>query len=416
VAITRREFDEHARGPLNDVRVVDLSRLICGNTLTLMLANFGAEVIKIEPATGDTLRYWKAAGIETYWKDLARNKKSVCIDFRHPKAIRIIKKLAEHAAIFVESFRPGTLEAMGLAPEVLHAINPKLVIVRISGWGQTGPYRRRPGFGTIVEGMSGFAALNGFPDREPCLPPLPLADAVAGITGAGATMIALRNVEVGEGRGQVVDLSLFDPLFSLLGPQAANFRLTGKPKARTGSRGQNAGPRNVYQTKDGKWLALSASIQAMVHRLFEAIGRPDLVNDPRFRDNAGRVANADALDAIIGGFIRTLTLSEALAFFEEKEITVGPVYDIVQILEDPHFQYRESIVELPDAEMGQIPVSGIVARLSATPGIFARPAPTIGQHNREILSGLSLSPEEISALEAERVIQTPSLSVETAAE
>ena len=259
------------------MRVLDLSRLFAGNMLTQMLGDFGAEVIKVEPPAGDTLRAWRTEGVATHWKIYARNKKSLCLELRKPAAPRARPRArALGRACFVESFRPGTLEKMGLAPDALLALNPKLVIVRISGWGQDGPYRRRPGFGTLVEGMSGFAAINGFADREPVLPPMYLADGVAGLYGASAAMIALREVEQNGGRGQVIDLPLLDPLFAILGPQAANYRLTGKVKPRTGSRSTNSAPRNAYRCKDGRYVGLSASTQKMAERLFRAIGRPDL--------------------------------------------------------------------------------------------------------------------------------------------
>ena len=263
--------------------------------------------------------------------------------------------LVPTAALFVESFRPGTLEKMGLAPAVLLERNPKLVIVRISGWGQDGPYRRRPGFGTLVEGMSGFASINGFADREPVLPPMYLADTVAGLYGAAATMIALREVEKNGGRGQVIDLPLLDPLFAVLGPQAANYRLTGKVKPRTGSRSTNAGPRNAYRCKDGLYVCLSSSTQKMAERLFRSIGRPELIDDPRYRTNAERVKHAEELDAIIGEFVARRTQAENVAFFEQAEVTIGPIYDIRQILEDPHVLGARARRRLSRPRHGRVP-------------------------------------------------------------
>ena len=289
------------------------------------------------------------------------------------------------AALFIESFRPGTLEAMGLGPDVLMKRNERLVMVRISGWGQDGPYRRRPGFGSLVEGMSGFAAINGFADREPVLPPMYLADAVAGLYGASAAMIALREVEKNGGRGQVIDLALLDPLFAVLGPQAAHYRLTGKVKPRTGSRSTNTAPRNVYRCKDGRFVALSASTQKMAERTFRAIGRGDLVADPRYRANAGRVEHAAELDAIIGAFIAERTQAENVAFFEQAEVTIGPIYDTAQILEDPHVIERELLAEYPDDDMGAFPMQHVVPRLLGTPGSIRTRAPKLGEHNRELL-------------------------------
>jgi crotonobetainyl-CoA:carnitine CoA-transferase CaiB-like acyl-CoA transferase len=388
--LTKRDYRPDQRGPLDGVRVLDLSRLVAGNTLTGVLADFGAEVIKVEPAAGDTLRAWKTRDIQTNWKLYARNKKSLALELRRPEARELLLSLVASAGVFVESFRPDTLEKMGLAPATLLARNPRLVVVRISGWGQDGPYRRRPGFGTLVEGISGFASFNGFADREPVLPPIYLADSYAGLYGAAGVLVALREVEVNGGKGQVIDLPLLDPLFNVLGPQAANYRLTGKVKPRTGSRSTNSGPRNAYRTRDARYVALSASTQKMAERLFHSIGRADLGDDPRFRTNAERVRHAEELDAIIGAFIAQRTQAENVAFFEKAEVTIGPIYDITQILEDPHFIDREVIADYPDPDMGEFPMHHVVPRLAGTPGAIRMPAPALGQHNRELLAEVGI--------------------------
>jgi formyl-CoA transferase len=334
--------------------VLDLSRLFAGNVLTQILGDFGAEVIKVEPPAGDTLRAWQVKGVSTHWKLYARNKKSLCLELRKPQARELLVRLVPSAQIFVESFRPGTLEKMELAPELLLERNPKLVMIRISGWGQTGPYRRRPGFGTLIEAMSGFASMNGFADREPVLPPMYLADGVAGLYGAAAAMIGLREVEHNGGHGQVIDLPLLDPLFAILGSHAANYRLTGKPTPRTGSRSSNTAPRNVYKCKDGTYVALSASTEK------------------------------------IGAFIVQRTQAENVAFFETAEVTIGPVYDISQIIEDPHVIERELLSDYPDSEMGNLPMHHPAARFSRTPASLRKPAPSLGEHNRELLRELGL--------------------------
>jgi formyl-CoA transferase len=389
-SLKRRSYAADARGPLSGVRVIDLSRLFAGNVLTQILGDFGAEVIKVEPPAGDTLRAWKTNGIGTHWKIYVRNKKSLCLDLHKSEARALLLDLLPSAGFFIESFRPGTLEKMGLAPRVLHSRNPKLVVVRISGWGQEGPYCQRPGFGTLIEGMSGFAALNGFADREPVLPPMYLADGVAGLYGASAAMIALREVEIKGGRGQVIDLPLLDPLFAILGPQAANYRLTGKVRERTGSRSANAAPRNAYRCKDGKYVGLSASTQKMAERTFRAIGRHDLVSHPNFRTNADRVKHAAELDAILGAFLAQRTQAENVAFLEQAEVTVGPIYDISQIVQDPHVIERELIADYPDADMGLVPMHPVVPRLLGTPGAIRHPAPLLGEHNRPLLSELGV--------------------------
>jgi len=402
--LKRKEYTPGRKGPLDGVRVLDLSRLVAGNTLTGLLADFGAEVVKVEPAAGDTLRAWRTKDVQTNWKLYARNKKSLALELRKPEARELLLKLVEKSDAFVESFRPDTLEKMGLAPEVLLERNPRLVIVRISGWGQSGPYRRRPGFGTLVEGISGFASFNGFADREPVLPPMYMADSYAGLYGASAVLIALREVEVNGGKGQVIDLPLLDPLFHVLGPQAANYRLSGKVKPRTGSRSTNSGPRNAYKTKDGHFVCLSASTQKMAERTFTAIGRPDLIDNPRYRTNNDRVKNAAELDAIIGEFIAQRTQAENVAFFEKAEVTIGPIYDITQILEDPHFIDREVIADYPDADMESFPMHHVVPRLQATPGSIRTPAPKLGQHNREMLREAGIDEARYAALLAAGVL------------
>ena len=397
-ALKKRDYTPNARGTLNGVRVLDLSRLFAGNLLTQVLGDFGAEVIKVEPPAGDTLRAWQTAGVSTHWKIFARNKKSLCLELRKPEARALLMKLVPSAAMFIESFRPGTLEAMDLSPEKLLKKNPKLVIVRISGWGQDGPYRRRPGFGTLIEGMSGFAAINGFADREPVLPPMYLADAVAGLYGASAAMIALREAGKKGGRGQVIDLPLLDPLFAIVGPQAAIYRLTGEVKPRTGSRSTNTAPRNVYRCKDGKYVGLSASTQKMAERTLRAVGREDLVDDPRYRTNAGRVKHAVELDAVIGAFVARRTQAGNVAFFDKAEVTIGPIYDVTQIIKDPHILERELLADYPDAEMGQFPMHHVVPRLLGTPGSIRTPAPRLGQHNRELLGELGVEKLEYHKL------------------
>lgn len=400
----QRDYQPGQSGTLNGVRVIDLSRLFAGNALTQVLGDFGAEIIKVEPPDGDTLRAWKTESVSTHWKIYARNKKSLCLSLRDPRAIDIIKALVPSAAIFIESFRPGVLETMGLGPEVLLALNPALVVIRISGWGQTGPYAQRPGFGTVIEGASGFAAINGFADREPVLPPIYLADGIAGLFGASAAMIALREVEVNGGQGQVIDLPLLDPLFSILSPQAANYPLSGIIKPRTGSRSTNSAPRNAYLCKDGQYVGLSGSIQKIAERLFRSIGRADLVDDPRFRTNADRLRNVEALDAIIGSFIAERTQAENVTFFEAAAVTIGPIYDTAQLVQDPHVIERELIADYPDPDMGQLPMHHVVPRLLGTPGSIRTPAPDLGQHNRALLAEIDISGEALDVLIADHVV------------
>ena len=399
------QFDATQTGPLHDVRVVDLSRLVAGNMLTAYLADFGADVIKVERADppgqpgrgGDDLRHWREAGQPIYWKVYGRNKRSLVLDIKSDAGLAQLKKLLRHSQILVENFVPGGLEKMGLAPALLHQLNPALVIVRISGWGQTGPYSHKPGFGTLVEAMSGFAYLNGFPDKPPALPPLAMADMIAGVYGAAGVLTALRVAER-EGKGQVIDLSLFEPIFSFIASEAAKTTLTGEATMRAGNQSTHAAPRNVYQCGDGGYVALSGSMQAMAMRILDTIGKesggsasgqPQLKDDPRFATNDARVANRAALDAVIGSFIAARSTADNLALFEAAGVTVGPVCSVKDLLGHPYTMGREVLVEVEDADLGSLPMHNIVPRLSGSPGGFRRPAPRLGEHTDEILAQLA---------------------------
>jgi crotonobetainyl-CoA:carnitine CoA-transferase CaiB-like acyl-CoA transferase len=383
-----RPYTPGAAGPLDGVRVVDLSRLVAGNMLTSILGDFGADVIKIErEGTGDDLRSWREQGHAIYWKVYGRNKRSMVLDIRTEPGRATLLKLVRHSHVLVENFVPGGLEKMGLGPDVLLAANPALVIARVSGWGQTGPYSHKPGFGTLVEAMSGFAFLNGFADRPPLLPPLALADMIAGIYGATGVLTALRVAER-EGRGQVVDLSLFEPIFAVIASEAAKCRINGAPTMRAGNQSTHTAPRNVYECGDGGFVAMSGSMQSMAMRILDTIGRPELKADPRFATNDARVEHRDELDAIIGGFIGQRTQAEALALFEATGVTVGPVCSVADLLGHPYTEGREAIVEMQDADLGSLPMHNVVPRLSATPGGMRRPAPVLGEHTAEILEEL----------------------------
>jgi crotonobetainyl-CoA:carnitine CoA-transferase CaiB-like acyl-CoA transferase len=403
--IPRIDFEPNAAAPLDGMRVIDLSRLVAGNMLSLQLADQGAEVIKIEDTRiGDPLRAWRVKGLSLHWKVYARNKKSLALNLRPQAGRNTLLDLLAQSHVLIENYRPGTLEEMGLGPDVLHARNPQLIIVRITGFGQDGPYRDRPGFGTLVEAMSGFASKNGFADRPPVLPPLALADMVAGLYGAYAVMIALRVAERG-GKGQVIDLPLLDPIISILGPEAAAYRVSGEKPQRTGSRSLTTSPRNVYATKDGRYIAISASIQAMAERVFRAIGKPEMIEDPRFRTNTDRVRNIDECDGAVAEFIAHRTLDENMAVFQAAEVTANPVYEIDQLIADEHIQARGVIVEAPDDEAGSVLMHNVIPRLSDTPGKLRRPAPTLGQHTREVLGAIGYSVDRVAALESDGVIK-----------
>ena len=366
--------------PLEGVRVLDLSRLVAGNMLTLQLADFGAEVIKIESAQGDTLRDWKNDGKSLWWKVYGRNKKSVCLDLKSESGRSKLLALLPQADVVVESFRTGGMEKFGLGPEVLHGINPKLVIVRISGWGQSGPYSDKPGFGTVVEAFSGFAEKNGFPDKPPALPNLGLADMISGLSGAFATMVALREVEVNNGAGQVVDLSLLEPIIGILGPDAAIYQHTGEKPKRLGNRAENAAPRNAYKCLDGQWLVMSGSTQRMAERIMKAIGCGHLVDDPRFSTNAARIENVEKLDEFIGDFVGRRSQKQNLEHFELHQVTVGPVLSVDALMQNEHVRQRQVLTEVPDGELGSVLMHNVFPRLSRTPGLIRSASPQLGEH------------------------------------
>ena len=393
-----RHFDSSASGPLANIRVLDLSRLVAGNMLSLQLGDFGADVIKVEPVEGDPLRAWRDGGEPLFWKTYSRNKMSIVLNLRLAEATEALLRLVETADVFIENYRPGTLEKMGLGPDVLLKRNPRLIVVRISGFGQTGPYAGLPGFGTLVEAISGFAARTGFADREPVLPPLALADMVAGLSGAMATVMALYARGDRPGGGQVIDLSLLEPLFSILGPEAAIFQRTGKVKERVGNGSNTSAPRNIYRCADGKYIALSGSTQAMAKRIFEEIGRPDMIEDPRFRTNTDRVRNRPLVDEILSAWFATRDSLEVVAQMRAAGVTVGPVYNIDDAIDDPHFRAREVIVPVDDPDLGPVLMHNVVPRLSATPGVWRRPAPALGEHTDEVLGQAGLSADEIAAL------------------
>ena len=383
-------FDPKAQGPLRGVRVVDLSRLVAGNMLSLQLGDFGADVIKVEPPEGDPLRQWKDEGHALFWKVYGRNKRSLALNLREPDGMATLKALLATANVFIENFRPGTLEQMGLAPDTLLATNPHLIIVRISGFGQTGPYAQLPGFGSIVEGMSGFAHRNGHADREPVLPPLALADMIAGIYGANAVTMALLAREKGLSGGQVIDLSLLEPIVSVLGPEAALYKVTGKTKMRSGSASNTSSPRNVYRARDGKYLAVSGSTPQVARRIFELIGRSDMLVDPRFATNEQRVKHRELVDEAVGAWFAEHDHDEALRIMRDAGATVGPIFSPADAAADPHFIERGVTVVADDADYGALPMHNIVPRMSGTPGVWQRPAPAIGEHNAEILAELGL--------------------------
>ncbi len=393
--------------PLKGLKVVDLSRLVAGNIVTHVLADFGADVVKVEkPGRGDDLRNWKVGGISTFWKAYCRNKRSIAIDIRNPDGMRLLKKLIDNADVLVENFRPGTLEKMGLEPATLHETNPGLVIVRISGWGQTGIWRSRPGFGSLIEAMSGFASMNGFDDRAPVLPPLALADMIAGQSGATATLMALRARDR-DRKGQVIDLALFEPMFSVLGPQVANLRISGREPRRMGSLSELSAPRNLYETKDGGYVAMSASTQAMAERVFRVIGRADMIDDPRFKTNSDRVRNLKECDEIVANFMRQHDRDDVIRIFTKAEVTVGIVASFADLDGHDYLESRGILETMPDKEAGDFPMHCVSPRFSRTPGTITHVGPDLGEHGPEILAELGCTEQDIQNLIDGGVVEVP---------
>jgi formyl-CoA transferase len=373
-------------GPLAGVRVVDAGVLFAAPLCGTLLGDFGADVIKVEHPDGDPLRSfgWQEDGESVWWKVVGRNKRSVAMDLGETDGRDAFRALAATADVVLESFRPGTLERWGLGYETLAERNPGLILLRTSGYGQTGPYSPRPGFGTLAEAMSGFAAITGEADGPPTLPPIALADGVAALTGAMLVLMALHHRKSGGG-GQVIDLSLVEPLFWLLGPQVTVLDRLGEVQQRQGNRTPFSAPRNLFETVDGKWIAISGSSQNTAFRVLKVIGGDDLANDPRFATNTSRVQNVDDLDALVGDWVRKRTREDVLAQFEAAEAAVGPVYDASDIVVDPHFIDRDALIRVEGVLM-----QGLIGKFSATPGGVQRPAPSLGEHTREILAELGL--------------------------
>lgn len=378
-----------AAGPLRGLRVIDAAVLFAGPVIGTLLGDFGADVIKIEHPRGDALRTlgWQKDGVSLWWAFVNRNKRTVSIDFGAPEGAALLRELATTADVLIESFRPGTLERWGVGPEVLHALNPRLVIVRTSGFGQTGPYAPRPGFGTVAESISGFAHINGHPDGPPTLPPFALGDGVAALFGTFATMFALYHRDHHDAPGQVIDLAIYEPLFWLLGPQALVYDQLGLVQGRTGSSTEWTAPRNAYQAADGRWLGLSASSQSIAERVMHLVGHPEVVDEPWFADHAGRVEHQAELDAFIGDWISRHTMDEVLAAFEAQQAVIGPIYTIADIFEDPQYRARETITRVDDPKLGPARVQNAIPRLVDTPGRVRHLGGDLGQHNRDVLVG-----------------------------
>ena len=382
-------------GALAGLRVIDCATLFAGPLVASLMADFGADVIKVEHPKGDPLREMghKKDGHGLWWKVASRNKRCIALDLRAEDDARLFKALAQDADILIENFRTGTLEGWGLGWDVLSALNPRLIMLRVTGFGQTGPYRHRPGFGTLAEAYSGFAHITGQPDGPPTLPPFGLADGVAAHYGCMAAMFAVYERDVGatgrgSGRGQCIDVAITEPLFALLGAQATAYDQLGVVQNRAGNRSHHNAPRNTYRTGDGHWVAISTSSPNIVRRVLALTGGPDVADDPRFQTNKDRVAHVDEIDAIVGGWIARHSLDEVLTAFEAAEAAIAPVYDIAQIFEDPQFRAREAIATVQDEDLGPLRMQNVFPKLSRTPGKVRFAGARIDQHRDEILSEL----------------------------
>ena len=400
-----------SQGPLAGLKVLDLSIIVAGGTASRLLADFGAEVVKVErPGTGDPLRNWGpfANGVSLWWQVHSRNKKSVTLNLGTPEGQELLKQLAKEADVLIEGFRPGAMERWGLGPGDLQAVNPKLVMLRYSGFGQSGPYKDRPGFGTIAECMSGFVGMTGFQDTPPVLPPIPLADEIAGVFGAMAGMMALYHRDASgdtNAKGQVVDVSLFEPLFRLCIPHITMFDMLGINRERVGNDFPDAAPRSLYKTADDRWLGLSATSQSTFEGLAKAMGMEKLLERPEFKNNAARLEPRDALNDELNGWLSQRELKETLDQLIPAGGVVGPVYDAAQIMDDPHYQAREDIIDIDDPELGLTKMVGVVPKFSETPGAVEHAGPVVGEHNQYIYaSWLGLCEEELAEMNRQGTI------------
>ena len=390
-----------SQGPLADIRVLDIATFMAAPMAAMWLGDFGADVVHVEHPQGDGIRTWGSQrnGAPLFWKMVGRNKRCMTIDFHKEEGQELLKQLVQNVDVLIENFRPGTLERWNLAPKDLLTLNPRLVLLSMSAYGQTGPYSPRAGFGTMAEAMSGYAYVTGQPDGPPTLPSFALADSIAALCGAYAVLVALHEREQVSGLGQHIDLAIYEPMMLMLGHQFVEYDQLGVIAQRLGSRLPFASPRNAYQTSDGKWVAMSSSSQSTFARACQAIGRDDLIHDERFRDNAARSKNYLAIDAVFEDWIRQHPAEEVLRTFNDAGAAVAPIYDIRDVFEDAHFAARENIATVPDPEVGQIRMQNVAPKLSRTPGKIRHAGARLGEHTIEVLeSWLGLRSEQIAAL------------------
>jgi crotonobetainyl-CoA:carnitine CoA-transferase CaiB-like acyl-CoA transferase len=396
-------------GPLNGIRVLDISTVYAAPITAMLLGDYGADVIKVEHPRGDPARSHGANkdGHGLWWKVISRNKRCVTLNLGTAEGQQILRDLVVDADVLVENFRPGVLEKWGLGPEQLHSLNPGLIMLRVTGFGQTGPYARRRAFGTLAEAMSGFAHQTGDEDGPPTLPPFGLADGVTGIAGAFAVMTALyhRATPEGDGRGQVIDLSLLEPLVGILGPGPTAFDQLGAVPGRQGNRSPNNAPRNAYLTRDGRWVAISASATSVAERVMRLVGRPDIVEQPWFASAGERSRNGDLLDDAVAKWIAARPLTEVTEEFERVGAALAPIYDVAQLMNDPHVKARETITTVDDEDLGPVKMQNLMFRMARTPGCIRFPGRRLGQDNdRFYRESLGLDPEHVAALQEKGVL------------
>ncbi|MEU6555113.1 CoA transferase [Streptomyces sp. NPDC046915] len=403
----RTSTDRTSTGqPLSGLRVLDLATLFAGPLAATLLGDFGAEVVKVEhPAKPDPSRGHGPAkqGVGLWWKLLGRNKRTITLDLSRPGGRATLLRLAATADVVIENFRPGTLEKWDLGWDELSAVNPRLILTRVTAFGQFGPYAHRPGFGTLAEAMSGFAAITGDPEAPPTLPPFGLADSIAALATAYAVMTALAARER-TGAGQVVDMAIIEPILTVLGPQPTWYDQLGYVQARTGNRSANNAPRNTYRTADGSWVAVSTSAQSVAERVMRLVGRPELIDEPWFATGADRAAHADVLDRAVGGWIAGRTRTEVLAAFEKAEAAIAEIQDVRGVLADPQYQALDTVTTVDDPELGPLRMQNVLFRLSATPGAIRWAGRPHGADTEAVLTELGLTPEELRALREEGVL------------
>ena len=402
--------DSSGRGPLSHLKVVELGAFIAGPFCGQLLADLGAEVVKVEPpGQGDPMRQWGAektpSGRTLWWSIIGRNKKSVTLDLRKPAGQEVARSLLRQADVLIENFRPGTLESWNLGPEDLRRLNAELIVARVSGFGQDGPYRARAGFAAVAEAMAGLRHLTGYPDRMSTRTGISIGDSLAGLYACIGILASLVARGRGPSGGQVVDVAIAESVLSVLESVVAEYAATGAVRQRTGSVLPRIAPSNLYPTLDGRHVLIAANADGLFQKLTHAMGRPELAVDPRYATHAARGERQQELDDLIAGWSATITSETLLRLMEEAGVPAGPVNDAAAIAADPHFRARAAIVELPDPELGTVTMQGVVPKLSQTPGQVRWTGPALGEHNDQILIGrLGMTPEEVAALKVAGVV------------